>query len=73
LWEEATASVILLIFEKNQPAMSNKTRSILKAVAVILVLLAVCMEFGWIIIPVIVAYKFWIVLMAFGILLLSSK
>ena len=53
--------------------MSNKTRSILKAVAVVLVILAVCMEFGWIIIPVIVAYKFWIVLIAFGLLLFSSK
>jgi hypothetical protein len=53
--------------------MSNKTRSILKAVAVVLVILAVCMEFGWIIIPLIVPYKFWIVLLAFGLLLLSSK
>jgi hypothetical protein len=53
--------------------MSNKTRSILKAVAVVLVILAVCMEFGWIIIPVIIAYKFWIVLVAFGMLLFSSK
>jgi hypothetical protein len=53
--------------------MSNKTRSILKAIAVVLVILAVCMEFGWIIIPVIIGYKFWIVLIAFGLLLFSSK
>ena len=53
--------------------MSNRTRSILKATAVVLVILAVCMEVRWIIIPVIDAYKFWIVLLAFGLLLLSSK
>ena len=53
--------------------MSNKTRSILKGAAVVLVILAVCMELGWIIIPVISVYKFWIVLLAFGLLLLSSK
>jgi hypothetical protein len=53
--------------------MSNKTRSILKAIAVVLVILAVCMQFHWIIIPLISPYKFWIVIIAFGLLLLSSK
>lgn len=53
--------------------MSNKTRSILKAVAVVLVILAVAMQFHWIIIPVIWGYKFWIVVAAFGLLLLGSK
>jgi hypothetical protein len=53
--------------------MSNKTRSILKAVAVVLVILAVSMEFRWIIIPTISVYKFWIVIVAFGMVLLSSK
>lgn len=53
--------------------MSNKTRSFLKATAVVLVILAVCMEFSWIIIPVIHGYRFWIVLLAFGLLLFSSK
>ena len=53
--------------------MSNKTRSILKGIAFVLVILAVCMEFRWIIIPVIHAYRFWIVLLGFGLLSLSSK
>jgi hypothetical protein len=53
--------------------MSTKTRSILKAIAVILVILAVCMHLGWIIIPLIVPYKFWIVLLGFGLLLLAGK
>jgi hypothetical protein len=53
--------------------MSNKTRSILKAIAVILVLLCVMMQVGWIVIPSISVYKFWIVVIAFGVLLISSK
>ncbi|MBK7651490.1 MAG: hypothetical protein IPK96_15080 [Flammeovirgaceae bacterium] len=53
--------------------MSNKTRSILKAIAVILVLLAVLMELKFVIIPVLVVYKFWILVIAFGLLLVGSK
>lgn len=53
--------------------MSNKTRSILKAIAVILVLLAVLMELHVVIIPAVAAYKFWIVVIAFGLMLISSK
>jgi hypothetical protein len=53
--------------------MSNKTRSILKGVAVILVLLAVVMQVGWVIVPAISVYRFWIVVIAFGLLIISSK
>ncbi len=53
--------------------MSNKTRSILKAIAVLLVLLAVLMELKVMIIPAIVIYKFWLVVIAFGLLLVGSK
>ncbi|HEX6224584.1 MAG TPA: hypothetical protein VFZ52_09250 [Chryseolinea sp.] len=53
--------------------MSNRTRSILKVLAVILVLLAVVMQIGWVIIPSISGYKFWFVVIAFGLLLFSSK
>ncbi|HEY3403614.1 MAG TPA: hypothetical protein VGK59_09525 [Ohtaekwangia sp.] len=53
--------------------MSNKTRSILKAIAVILVLLAVLMHLNWVVIPSVVIYRFWIVIIAFGLLLISSK
>ncbi len=53
--------------------MSNKTRSILRAFAVVIVLLAVLMELHIIIIPAIAVYKFWIVVVAFGIMLISSK
>jgi hypothetical protein len=53
--------------------MSNKTRSILKATAVILVLLCVAMNLHWIVIPALSGYVFWIVIAAFGLLLVSSK
>ncbi|MDH4057861.1 MAG: hypothetical protein OEU76_03815 [Cyclobacteriaceae bacterium] len=53
--------------------MSNRTRSIVKGVAVLLVLLMVMMQMNWVVIPAIVAYKFWIVVVAFGLLLISSK
>jgi hypothetical protein len=53
--------------------MSNKTRSILKAIAVILVLLCVMMHVGWVAIAGISIYKFWIVVIAFGLLLIASK
>ncbi len=57
----------------NDKPMSSKTRSILKAIAVILVLLAVLMELKIIIIPAIAVYKFWIVVIAFGLMLVGSK
>jgi hypothetical protein len=53
--------------------MSNRTRSIIKALAVVLVLLSVAMQLQWIIVPAVTVYKFWIVVIAFGLLLISSK
>ena len=53
--------------------MSNKARSVIRIITVILVLLAVVMQIGWVIIPSIVGYKFWFVVIAFGLLLISSK
>jgi hypothetical protein len=53
--------------------MSNKTRSIVKAIAVVLVLLAVAMQLHWVAIPSIVAYRFWMVVIGFGMVLISSR
>lgn len=53
--------------------MSNRTRSILKVFAVILVLLAVLMRLDVVIIPAIAAYQFWFVVIGFGLLLIASK
>jgi hypothetical protein len=53
--------------------MSNKTRSILKAIAVVFVLLAVLMQLRIVIIPAMASYTFWIVVIAFGVVLITSK
>ncbi|MCB0488678.1 MAG: hypothetical protein R2820_11905 [Cyclobacteriaceae bacterium] len=53
--------------------MSNKTRSVLRAIAVIIVLLAVLMDLQVIMIPAIAVYKFWMVVVAFGVMLITSK
>jgi hypothetical protein len=53
--------------------MSNKTRSVLKGIAVVLALLAVVMQLHWVIVPSISEYRFWFVVIAFGLLLISSK
>jgi hypothetical protein len=53
--------------------MNNKTRSLLRVVAVLLVLLAVLMELNVIIIPAIVGMRFWLVVIGFGLMLVSSR
>jgi hypothetical protein len=53
--------------------MSNRTRSILKAVAVICVLLAVLMELSIVFVQGISPHRFWIVVIAFGAVLISTK
>ena len=53
--------------------MSNKMRSILKVLAVVLVLVAVMMHLGWIAIYGISIYKFWLAIIGFGLLLIASK
>lgn len=54
--------------------MSNKTRNILKALAVILVLLTVLIHLNFIGIAGITASRnFWIAIIGFGLLLIGSK
>jgi hypothetical protein len=53
--------------------MSNRTRSILKAIAVVAVLLAVVMKLGYVSIPALAAYTFWTVVLGFALLLVASK
>jgi hypothetical protein len=53
--------------------MNNKTRSILRVIAVLLVLLAVLMELDIIMIPALSAIKFWMVVIAFGLMLISGR
>lgn len=53
--------------------MSKKTVSILKAIALLLVGLAILMHLQIIIIPAISAYKFWMVVLAFGMVMVTSR
>lgn len=52
--------------------MNNKMRAFLKVVAVLLVLLAVLMELNVVIIPALAGIKFWMVVIAFGLMLVSA-
>jgi len=53
--------------------MSNKTRNILKITAVIIVLITVLMHLNIIGIPAIAHYKYWMVVIAFCMVLISSR
>ncbi len=53
--------------------MSNKTRSLLKGVAVILVLIAVFIQMDYISIRYVDANRFWLVVTGFGLLLVGSR
>ena len=53
--------------------MSNKTRSILKAIAVLFVLVAVLIQIDFIHIKYVDPNRFWMVVIGFGLLLVSSK
>jgi hypothetical protein len=53
--------------------MSNRTRNLIKGTAVLLVILAVLMNKSIVIIPAIAPYTFWIVVVAFGMILIASK
>lgn len=53
--------------------MNNKLRSALRIVAILLVLLAVLMQLEVVIIPALLAIKFWMVVVAFCLMVISSK
>ncbi len=53
--------------------MNNKMRSILRVAAVLLVLLAVLMELDIIIIPALAGMKFWMVVIGFCLMLISTR
>jgi len=53
--------------------MSNKTRSILRLISVLLVILAVLHRLGIVVIPSLSPYMFWMVVAGFGLLLITSR
>jgi hypothetical protein len=53
--------------------MDRRTRSILKTIAILLVLIPVLQELDVLVLHAIEPYKFWMTVLGFGILLLVSK
>ncbi len=53
--------------------MKYKTRSLVKGLAVLIVLLAVLMELEILIVPELMAYKLWLVVIGFAMLLVISR
>jgi hypothetical protein len=53
--------------------MNNKMRSMLRVVAALLVLLAVLIELNIVYIPALAGIRFWMVVIAFGLMLVSSR
>lgn len=53
--------------------MSQRTRSIIKLIGVLIVLLLVLGELSIVIIPAVAPYKFWLMVIAFMLVLISSK
>ncbi|MEQ8337806.1 MAG: hypothetical protein RIA62_10695 [Cyclobacteriaceae bacterium] len=51
--------------------MNRSTRNLLRIVSVVLVLLLVLMQLGFI--PAFLEYRFWFMVVAYGLLLLTSK
>lgn len=48
---------------------NKKTRNIILLISVVLAIIAVFMEIGLVIIPGLVAYKFWLLVIAYGLIL----
>ncbi|MCB0495822.1 MAG: hypothetical protein KDC79_06780 [Cyclobacteriaceae bacterium] len=53
--------------------MSSRTRSLLKALSVLLVLIAVLIQLDYISIRYIDPNRFWLAVVGFGLLLVSSR
>lgn len=53
--------------------MNNKMRSMLRIIAVLLVLLAVLMELDMVFIPALAGMKFWMVVIGFCLMLISTR
>jgi hypothetical protein len=53
--------------------MTPKTRSLIKGIAVLIVLLAVLIEMQFVHIPTLYSYKLWLVVIAFAMILFTTK
>jgi hypothetical protein len=64
---------IIPTFGQNLKVMSNKTRNVLKIIAIVLVVMAVMMQIHWLVVPYLPVYRFWMAITGFALLLISSK
>ncbi|WKK81700.1 hypothetical protein [Marivirga arenosa] len=53
--------------------MSRKSRNLMKLIAIIVILVLVFMELNIIAIPALAPYKFWLSVVAFGMVLIASR
>ena len=53
--------------------MSRKTRSLIKTLAILVVLISVFLELDVLNLSIIEPYKYWMTVLGFGLLLLVSK
>ena len=52
--------------------MNAKTKSALKMIAILIVILMVLMQLNIVVIPMLVPYSFWLMVIAFAMLWISS-
>lgn len=53
--------------------MSRKTRSLIKTVAILIVLVSVLLELDVLNLSIIEPYKYWMTVLGFGMVLLASR
>lgn len=64
---------MIILCKLSNYEMSKKTASLLKVIAILLVLIAVLMQLQIVIVPALAAYKFWMVIIGFCLVLITSK
>ena len=64
---------MIILYKLSNVEMSKKITSLLKVVAILLVLMAVLMQLQIVIVPALSAYKFWMVIIGFCLVLITSK
>jgi hypothetical protein len=65
--------IILFLWAIKSIIMNRKTRSMTKGIAVVIAGIGALLEMGILNIPAMAVYSFWILLMAFGLVLLVSR
>lgn len=52
--------------------MASRSSSVIKVVAIVLAILAILMKLGFVIIPILSPYEFWLMVIAFGLALAAK-